>query len=309
MDRRSSKTIKRYVLLWMLFVLFFSFGIFVFNKNSERILEKQGQELVVIYPENQSVLLENFSFYERELRKTFLTFWVCFMAGITGIMLSLFYFEKVNFKITRLIDQENLEVLYEQLENFRKGNYDAVSAFIMEKKAVEKGTEWYPVWESVKELGIYFSMLRERLDEEENSTKSLITDISHQLKTPLSSLRMSHELTQEQNLTEEERREFLEKEAQEIQKLELLLEELVNLSRLESHMISLHPKPASIKDTITEAVNQVFMKAHGKKIELQVELQEDVTLTHDSKWTVEAISNVLDNAIKYSEENTHILVR
>ena len=101
-------------------------------------------------------------------------------------------------------------------------------------------------------LGYYFNSLKDKLDKEENSTKSLITDISHQLKTPLASLKMSHELTLSKDLSESERIEFLEQEDKEIAKLENLLAELVNLSRLENHMIQIKPERMSIKKTITE---------------------------------------------------------
>ena len=124
--------------------------------------------------------------------------------------------------------------------------------------------QWLKVWESVKELGQYFEDLKERLEQEENGTKSLITDISHQLKTPLASLRMSHELVAENRVTGEEQREFLEQESQELTKLEQLLNELVNLSRLETHMIQIHSLHESLKKTLTEAVSQIYMKARGK---------------------------------------------
>ena len=144
---------------------------------------------------------------------------------------------------------------------------------------------------------------------EENNTKALITDISHQLKTPLASLRMSYELIRAEKLTDSERKEFEEKEEQEIRKLEVLLEELVNLSRLEHHMIQIKPEIKSFKKTLLDAINQVYMKAHGKKIELEVKMKEDILIRHDSKWTVEALANVLDNAIKYSEPESYIEVR
>ena len=145
--------------------------------------------------------------------------------------------------------------------------------------------------------------MKERLEQEENGTKSLITDISHQLKTPLASLRMSHELVAENRVTGEEQREFLEQESQELTKLEQLLNELVNLSRLETHMIQIHSLHESLKKTLTEAVSQIYMKARGKDISIQVEMD------HDSKWTVEALTNILENAVKYSPEHTTITVR
>lgn len=146
------------------------------------------------------------------------------------------------------------------------------------------------MWESVKELGQYFEDLKERLEQEENGTKSLITDISHQLKTPLASLRMSHELVAENRVTGEEQREFLEQESQELTKLEQLLNELVNLSRLETHMIQIHSLHESLKKTLTEAVSQIYMKARGKDISIQVEMDDDIVVNHDSKWTGRSIN-------------------
>ena len=141
-----------------------------------------------------------------------------------------------------------------------------------------------------KGAGAIFRRLKERLEQEENGTKSLITDISHQLKTPLASLRMSHELVAENRVTGEEQREFLEQESQELTKLEQLLNELVNLSRLETHMIQIHSLHESLKKTLTEAVSQIYMKARGKDISIQVEMDDDIVVNHDSKWTVEALN-------------------
>ena len=156
---------------------------------------------------------------------------------------------------------------------------------------------------------LFEGLAMERLEQEENGTKSLITDISHQLKTPLASLRMSHELVAENRVTGEEQREFLEQESQELTKLEQLLNELVNLSRLETHMIQIHSLHESLKKTLTEAVSQIYMKARGKDISIQVEMDDDIVVNHDSKWTVEALTNILENAVKYSPEHTTITVR
>lgn len=125
---------------------------------------------------------------------------------------------------------ENLQELYESLERFRQGDFETLPDY------QECSEEWMKLWETVRELGVYFAGLKERLREEENSTKALITDISHQLKTPLASLRMSYELVAGNQLTEAEKEEFQAQEEKEIEKLELLLNELVNLSRLENHI-------------------------------------------------------------------------
>lgn len=165
------------------------------------------------------------------------------------------------------------------------------------------------LWERLTELGLYFAALKKRLREEEDSTKALITDISHQLKTPLASLRMSYELITGDAVTEDEQREFQAQGEKEMQKLEELLDELVNLSRLEAHMITLKPVSASLKETITEAVSQIYMKARQKDIAVGVEMETDFTVCHDVKWTTEALANVLENAVKYSEAHTAVTVR
>ena len=110
-------------------------------------------------------------------------------------------------------------------------------------------------------------------------------------------------------LTSKERLEFHEQEEREIEKLEILLKELVNLSRLETRMIQIQPVPASLKKTVAGAVSQIYMKARNKNIELQVEMEEDMEICHDRKWTEEALVNVLDNGVKYSGEHTKVTVR
>lgn len=201
-------------------------------------------------------------------------------------------------------DQEGkLQELYECLEQFREGEFDEIP------EHEEDTGEWMKLWGCLRELGVYFAGLKRELKEEENSTKALITDISHQLKTPLASLRMCYELSVDGRLTEGEKGEFTEQEEKEIEKLESLLKELVDLSRLETHVIQISPVLASLKETITASVSQIYMKARNKDVEIQVEMDEDIKICHDPKWTEEAVANVLDNSVKYSGEHSMITVR
>lgn len=203
--------------------------------------------------------------------------------------------------------RDKLWKLYERLEQFREGRFEGIPDY--EADAEDYPEEWMKVWESLRELGVYFEGLKERLKEEENSTKAMITDISHQLKTPLASLRMCRELVVGDRQTKEEREEFQEREEREIEKLENLLKELVNLSRLETHMIQLKPRAGSIKKTIAAAVSQIYMKAKDKDIRIQADIGEDQEICHDPGWTEEALVNVFDNAVKYSGEHTVVTIR
>lgn len=201
--------------------------------------------------------------------------------------------------------EEQLGQVCECLLQFQRGEFGEIPT----AQAGSASEEWLRLCERLRELGIYFAQLKKRLHDEEESTKALITDISHQLKTPLASLRISYELMTGGELTAQERQEFQIQGEKELQKLEALLDELVNLSRLEAHMITIKPAAASLKETIAEAVGQVYMKARSKDIAIGVEMEGDIVVCHDVKWTVEAFANVLENAVKYSGAHTVVTLR
>lgn len=163
--------------------------------------------------------------------------------------------------------------------------------------------------EKWKESRHFAKQTEEQLRREEQDTKALITDISHQLKTPLASLKMSYELADSSDLTAEERIEFIQKEREEVVRLESLLDIFTHLTRLETGMIRLKPENKSLKRTLTQAVNSIYMKAYEKQIDISMEEFTDIRLPHDSRWTEEVIVNILDNAVKYSPSKTAITIR
>lgn len=144
---------------------------------------------------------------------------------------------------------------------------------------------------------------------EKDQVMQLISDISHQLKTPLANIIMNMELLQDPGLSEERRREFLEHTKSQADKMQWLMANLLKASRLENGMISFDAAYTGIKATIAKAVGFVFAQASAKKIELIVEEFQDVTLYHNPKWTAEAMSNILENAVKYSPAGSSIKIR
>lgn len=305
MDRKSNKKINRFWLLGLLFFVFLICTLYLFFKREIEIRDTQLQEIITIYPEREEELIDNFLFYKAQSLSAVWQSGIA-IAVIILLFLVIFHYWRKDWQKEAMKEvRGEIELIYEQLQQFRKGEF----VLLPELSDIRTAGKWIRIHELLRELGYYFSDLKEQLAEEENSTKALITDISHQLKTPLASLKISHELANTENLTAEERKEFLVTEEQEINKLEILLEELVKLSQLECNMIQITPEPQSIKRTITEALNQVFMKAHYKNIDIDIEFEKDVQVTHDAKWTVEALTNVMENAIKYSEADTVIHIR
>lgn len=136
--------------------------------------------------------------------------------------------------------------------------------------------------------------------EEKETIQSFISDMSHQMKTPLSGISMYTELLLEENLSAHEQREFLYRIKSSAEKLQWIMESLIKVSRLEVGAIQLSPTSEDIKQTIMDAIGSVIPAATKKNIHISANFQS-LSLYHDQKWTREAIVNVLDNAIKYSE--------
>ena len=139
---------------------------------------------------------------------------------------------------------------------------------------------------------------------EKDKIKSLIADISHQTKTPIANLLLYSELLLEDdtdNLSVQMRENIVQLHAQS-EKLQFLIASLVKLSRLENGILQLSPQEA-LKSMLTLAVKETEFKARAKGLELILH-DTDEKAYFDSKWTLEAICNILDNALKYTNEGT-----
>lgn len=143
---------------------------------------------------------------------------------------------------------------------------------------------------------------------EKDQVMELISDLSHQLKTPLANIIMNTELLQDPALGEEERKEFLEHTRSQADKMQWLMADLLKASRLENGIIHFDAGYTGIKETIARAVSAVFAQASSKKIGIMVEEFEDFKLYHNPKWTAEAMANLLENAVKYSPPDSHIRI-
>ena len=162
--------------------------------------------------------------------------------------------------------------------------------------------------DTIKKISHKLQWKTERLNEEHDATKTLVTDISHQLKTPISALRSCFSMAME-STAPEEKEAFLARCGLQIDKLESLSASLIHISRLESRMITLKPESASLVDILVDAVNTVYHKAAEKEMEIVTEEFEDEKFCLDKKWVPEAIANILDNAIKYSPSHTPVHIR
>ena len=140
----------------------------------------------------------------------------------------------------------------------------------------------------------------ENVRKDRDKIKTLIADISHQTKTPITNLLLHSELLRETELNDDQR-ESLDAIENEAEKLRFLVDALVKLSRLENGILTVEAKDDEVGRLLREIESAFRKKAESKGLNLCVS-DESMRATFDYKWTLEALSNIVDNAIKYTEK-------
>ena len=143
---------------------------------------------------------------------------------------------------------------------------------------------------------------------EKEQVKSLISNMSHQLKTPLANIMMYEEILEDGSLPREEQENFLGKMKKQSVKVEWILNSLFKMVKLEQNVIVFEAEGALIRRTLLDAVNLVYEKAQRKGIEIETEYFPDCFLYHNPKWTTEVFANILENAVKYTPESGRITI-
>lgn len=144
-----------------------------------------------------------------------------------------------------------------------------------------------------------------KLSDEQNKIKELISDISHQCKTPIAALLLYSELLQEQKLSDESA-DYAKAIRLQVQKLNFLTAALIKMSRLETGILSLSPKEMPVMPMLEKVFAQYADAAGKKGLSFSLLPPEDnaVWAVFDEKWTLEALGNLVDNAIKYTSQGS-----
>ena len=150
--------------------------------------------------------------------------------------------------------------------------------------------------------------LREQAQKDQESVAGLLSDLSHQLKTPLANLVMDEELLKEDGLSDVERRRFLDHMEEQTKKMQWLLSALIKSSRLEHGILHFQAEMQDIRPTLAQSISAVYSQAQEKEISIETETDKDRKLYHNRKWTAEALTNILENAVKYSPCGSRIQI-
>ena len=205
---------------------------------------------------------------------------------------SYFYFRRRFIGFSNEVCRNTEEILHGHSIKEQQNKETLTSKMIMELEKIED----------------IFSFQLAESQNEKRELQEMISELTHQIKTPASNIQMYCEMFSDPDISSEEAKQFVMVIKQQLGKLEFLLDVLVKSSRLENDMINLQMENSRLIETLAVAVNSVMQKAEHKRIDISVSCRPAIQVYHDMKWTAEAIENILDNAIKYTPENGNVLI-
>ncbi|EOY7243139.1 TPA: sensor histidine kinase [Clostridioides difficile] len=138
--------------------------------------------------------------------------------------------------------------------------------------------------------------------------KNTISDISHQLKTPLTALMMYNQILQEESHNSEIVENFVQKSQNELERIESLIQNLLKITKIDSKTIILNKASVNVKKLITKILYSFETRAEKEGKSISIRGLENTNLFCDYEWISEALSNLIKNALDNTKENDKIMI-
>lgn len=204
--------------------------------------------------------------------------------------------------INKNYENKKLEEIIHLIEEINKKNYNLNI----------KGTDETMISKLKNEVYKTVVMLKNDADnslKDKIIIKTYLEDISHQLKTPLTVINISLDnLIDNPNMDEKNRNEFISKISKEVTNINNLIQNLLKLSKFDVNVINFINKSVSIKEFINKSIDKISLIADLKNINIKVNILNDFSLNIDLNWQIEALSNIVKNAIEHSNENDIVYI-
>jgi len=146
------------------------------------------------------------------------------------------------------------------------------------------------------------------LEKSFSAQKQIIADVSHELRTPLTIIRGEMEVALKRVRSSEEYKSIMESSLEEVNRITRIVEHLLLLARLDSHEIKLDFQPVSLSELVAGILGDINVLARQKNITIEAAVGENIFIDADQLNLHRAISNILDNAIKYTGQNGVVTV-
>jgi signal transduction histidine kinase len=146
------------------------------------------------------------------------------------------------------------------------------------------------------------------LKKEKKFLVDLLSDISHQLKTPLSAMILYNDILMNRNLSEEQRKTFLVNNQNQLNRMQWLIQNLLKLAKIDANAIELEIEEVSLRETIEETIEILESKAEAAKVKVEFLQGSDILFKQDRLWFQEAVMNVIKNGIEHTREGGIVAV-
>ena len=169
--------------------------------------------------------------------------------------------------------------------------------------------DWYSLFHDVNEMATILSAHAESQKQTKEFLQDIISDVSHQIKTPLSALKMYHEIISSHKGEAETVANFSEKSQREIKRMENVIYTLLKLARLDAGIIQMEKAEENVSALMQDVLERFETWAEQDHKEITLSGKDDISLNCDALWMSEAIGNIVKNALEHTQPGGHISVQ
>ncbi|MFN4214142.1 sensor histidine kinase [Exiguobacterium sp.] len=209
-------------------------------------------------------------------------------------------FVAVTYRFTTWRYRE-IEQLSSYLQEISNGNYKLDVRDNREGELSLLKSQIYKVTKMLSEQGTH-------LEEDKQKLTDAISDISHQLKTPLTSMTVMADLLSDPRLSDDKRQEFTHNVQVQLERMEWLVSSLLKLSKIDAGTIHFKREPVSVPALVQAVTEPMLVPIDIKMQRLQITGERDVTFEGDLKWTIEALINILKNCVEHTPEEGELFI-
>ena len=163
--------------------------------------------------------------------------------------------------------------------------------------------------DDIYKMTIKLKNMADNSNKEKKYLATTVSDISHQLKTPLTSLFVFNEILKQDTLDSKTRKEILEKSEKQLERIKWLITSLLKMSQLDSGSITLQKDKVNLQKLINESCEPFLISLDLKNVKLQINVDKKAFVICDKNWTIESISNIVKNALEHVKENGTITIQ
>ena len=258
--------------------------------NSEDLDKYQGLAKYGIDKDNEYILLAN----KKIVRNYYISLTIIILLAFILIVLVLLFYKKKRDK--------ELQELLQLLKRINEKNYK-----IDIKKNIEG--DYSLLLNELYKTAVMLNEQTELSKKDKESLKDSLSDISHQLRTPLTSINLMIDNVLNEETSEEEKKKLLKDINHKIKNMVFLVESLLKLSKFDANVITFKQEKIEIIKILDDVKDNLSLLLDLKDISINIKGNKDIKIKVDYKWEVEALSNIVKNAIEYSNEGSKIDIR